>query len=94
MGVHDALRDGEPEADAAGFRIARRLEPHERLERIDDAIGRNAGPGVGHLDDGFVTRPIEVETGRATVADGILDEVAHGPLERHRPAWRHRTLDP
>ncbi len=43
-------RDGEAEADAAGFAVARRFDAPERREHEFELVLRNSGPLVGDAD--------------------------------------------
>src|SRR5689334_21354878 len=81
--MRDRLGQSQPEART--FIGSARVQPSEAAYRLDSPVARNAGTAIADLDANesvrFARRDGDLSAG-ISVANRILDEVAHGLLEQ------------
>src|SRR5690606_8756151 len=90
--LHDALGDGEAEADAPAAGVACLPEAVEQVRKL---IGRDAGPRVADLEADLVAIARDVDAHAATFRrefDGVADQVAQRLQQAVAVGAHHRRL--
>src|SRR5699024_6950237 len=76
--------DRQAKSGATCFSRARLVKPEEWLKHLFQVIFRHAGAIVGNRDEGMISILAKCDAGRATIAPGIVDNVAQGATYRLR----------
>ena len=87
MRVGDRLHDGKAETGPVCLAASVRGEPLERLEEAVEVGCRDDWAGVGDDQDGVAglgSRGYVHPPAGSVVADGVIDQIAHEPLDQAR----------
>src|SRR5580704_12871724 len=82
-----ALRDSQPQTNAAGFRVTRVVHAKERLEYLREGFRWNARTKIANGNGGVQLRGVQGDFDRASwrsVPYGVSKNVLHGAAQQHR----------
>src|ERR1700722_20187286 len=85
MAARHVARDRQPEPDAAGGRVARGIQPEERLENMIAFARRDARPVIVHQNVDTVLYRTARQPDMAAVTRAVGDQVAEAAAQRIRP---------
>ena len=89
MRPHDCARHRKAKPGAAGFKIARRIQPAERRKRVFEKGFRNSRPLVIDADQNKILSLLQRHPSQPAIFDRVFHQISDRAAQRRGAAFKH-----